>query len=90
MGELGHDGPCYGKEAVLLGESSPQSQKDGDMYAHSCLTLCNPTGCNLSGSTVHGIFQASILERVAISFSVGWERGPQSPALQADSLPAEL
>ena len=71
MGELGHDGPCYGKEAVLLGESSPQSQKDGDMYAHSCLTLCNRTGCNLSGSTVHGIFQASILELVTISYATG-------------------
>ena len=69
MGELGHDGPCYGKEAVLLGESGPQSQKDGDKYAHSCLTVCNPMDCNLSGSSVHGIFQASILEWVAILFS---------------------
>ena len=34
----------------------------------SCLTLCNPMyGC-LSGSSVYGIFQARILEWVAISF----------------------
>ena len=31
--------------------------------------LCNTTDCSLSGSSVHGIFQARILEWVAISFS---------------------
>ena len=35
--------------------------------AQSCLTLCDPMFCNLPGSFVHGIFQASIL--VAISSS---------------------
>ena len=30
----------------------------------SCLTLCNPMDCSLSGSSVHGILQARILERV--------------------------
>ena len=39
--------------------------------AQSCLTLCNPTDCSLSGSSVHGIIQAVILEWVAISFSRG-------------------
>ena len=33
-----------------------------------CLTLCNLMDCNLSGSSVHGTFQARILEWVAISF----------------------
>ena len=33
------------------------------------LTLCNPMDCSLPGSSVHGIFQARILECVAISFS---------------------
>ena len=37
----------------------------------SCLTLCNPMGYSLSGSSVHGISQARILEWVAISFSRG-------------------
>ena len=37
----------------------------------SCLTLCNPMDCSLSGSSVHGIFQARVLEWVAISFSRG-------------------
>ena len=37
----------------------------------SCLTLCDPLDCSLPGSSVHGIFQAKILEWVAISFSKG-------------------
>ena len=37
--------------------------------AHSCPTLCDPMDCSLSGSSVHGIFQARVLEWVAISFS---------------------
>ena len=39
--------------------------------AQSCLTLCNPMDCSLLGSSVHGIFQARILEWVAIPFSRG-------------------
>ena len=37
--------------------------------AQSCLTLCDPKDCSLPGSSVRGIFQARILEWVAISFS---------------------
>ena len=33
--------------------------------------LCNPVDCSPPGSSVHGIFQAGILERVPISFSTG-------------------
>ena len=42
----------------------------------SCLTLCNPMDCSLRGSSVHGNFQARVLEWVAISFSRGssWPR----------------
>ena len=32
-------------------------------------TLCDPTGCSPPDSSVHGIFQARILEWVAISYS---------------------
>ena len=39
--------------------------------AQSCPTLCNPLDCSLSGSSVHGIFQARILQWVAISYSRG-------------------
>ena len=34
-----------------------------------CPTLCDPVDCSPAGSCIHGIFQARILEWVAISFS---------------------
>ena len=37
----------------------------------SCPTLCDPTDGSPPGSSVHGIFQARVLEWVAISFSRG-------------------
>ena len=39
--------------------------------AQSCPTLCNPMDCGLPGSSVHRIFQARILEWIAVSFSRG-------------------
>ena len=44
--------------------------------AQSCPTLCIPVDCSLQGSSVHVIFQARVLEWVAISFSRGssWPR----------------
>ena len=36
----------------------------------SCLTLCDPKDCSLPGSSVHGIFQARVLEWGAIAFSM--------------------
>ena len=38
--------------------------------AQSCPTLCDPMDCSLPGSSVHGIFQARVLEWGAIAFSV--------------------
>ena len=37
--------------------------------ARSCPTVCNPMHCSPPGFSVHGIFQARILDWVAISFS---------------------
>ena len=39
------------------------------VVAQSCPTLCDPMDCSLPGSSIHGIFQARVLEWVAISFS---------------------
>ena len=39
--------------------------------AQSCPTLCDPMDCSLPGFSVSGIFQATVLEWVAISFSRG-------------------
>ena len=63
------------------------------LVAQLCLTVCSPMDCSPPGSSVHGIFQARILEWVAISFSRGSPNQgiePRSPALQVDSLPTEL
>ena len=38
------------------------------LVAKSCPTFCDPMDCNPPGSSVHGIFQARILEWVAISY----------------------
>ena len=57
-----------------------------------CLTVCDPMDCSPPGSSAHGIFQARILEGVAISFSKGLPNPgvePGSPRLQVASLPSE-
>ena len=43
--------------------------KSESEVAQSCLTLSNPMDCSLPGSSIHGIFQARILEWVVIAFS---------------------
>ena len=37
--------------------------------AQPCLTLSDPMDCSLPGSSIHGIFQARVLEWGAIAFS---------------------
>ena len=41
------------------------------LVTQSCPTLCDPMDCSPPGSSVHEIFQARILEWLAISFSRG-------------------
>ena len=60
--------------------------------ALSCPALCDHMDCSLPGSSIHGIFQARVLEWIAFPSpgdlpNPGIE--PRSPALQADSLSAE-
>ena len=43
----------------------------GSEVAQSGPTLCNPMDYSLPGSSIHGVFQARVLEWVAISFSRG-------------------
>ena len=38
--------------------------------AQLCLTLCDPMDCSPPGSSIHGIFQATVLEWGAIAFSL--------------------
>ena len=44
--------------------------KSESEVTQSCLTLSDPMDCSLSGSSIHGIFQARVLEWVAIAFSI--------------------
>ena len=64
--------------SVLKACSLPVPIKAGEPAAaaaaeslQSCPTLCDPMDCSLPGSSVHGIFQARVLEWVAIAFSAG-------------------
>ena len=43
--------------------------KSESEVAQSCPTLSDPIDCSLPGSSVHGIFQARVLEWGAIAFS---------------------
>ena len=53
------------------GQFSFQSQRSESEVSQSCSTLYNPVDCSLPGFSVHGIFQARVLEWVAVSFSRG-------------------
>ena len=46
----------------------PSPMRESDI-AQSCLTLSDPMDCSPPGSSVHGIFQARVLEWGAIAFS---------------------
>jgi len=49
--------------------SPMHKRKSESEVAQSCPTLSDPMDCSLPGSSVHGIFQARVLEWVAIAFS---------------------
>ena len=44
--------------------------KSESEVTQSCPTLSDPMDCSLPGSSVHGIFQARVLEWGAITFSI--------------------
>ena len=51
--------------------------KSQSEVAQSCPTLSDPMDCSLPGSSVHGIFQARVLEWGAIAFSGKFIKKPQ-------------
>ena len=51
----------------LKKKKKPKKQSE---VAQSCPTLSDPVDCSLLGSSVHGIFQARVLEWAAIAFSL--------------------
>ena len=66
------DGDCSHeiKRHLLLGRKSMTNLRKWESeVAQSCTTICDPMDCSLPGSSIHGIFQARVLESVVISFS---------------------
>ena len=66
----------YGQPCSSVTHGRPESRKPAGLAIaaaaeslQSCLTLCDPIDGSPPGSPVPGIFQARMLERVAISFS---------------------
>ena len=49
--------------------------KSQNEVAQSCLTLSHPMDCSPQGPSVHGAFQARVLEWVAIAFSAISSKG---------------
>ena len=58
-------------ESVLMRwmKIEPIIQSEKVKVTQLCPTLCDPMDCSPPGSSIHGIFQARVLEWVAISFS---------------------
>ena len=55
---------CWG-----VHEKEPETAAAAAKSLPSCPTLCDPVDRSLPGSSVHGIFQARVLEWGAIAFS---------------------
>ena len=52
----------------LFREVMQEGKKESEV-AQLCLTFCDSVDCSLPGSSIHGIFQARVLEWVAVAFS---------------------
>ena len=75
-------------------DSSGDKVTSESEVAQSCLILCDPMDCSLPGFSVHGIFQARVLEWVAIFLLQGiFLNQGLNPGLphcrQTDALPSE-
>ena len=60
--------------------------KSESEVAQSCPTLSDPMDCSPPGSTIHGIFQAKVLEWGAIAFSVASDYLGSNPNSAANKL----
>ena len=77
ISERNIDNLRYADDTTLIAESEEELKsllmkvKSESEVTQACPTLSDPMDCSLPGSSIHGIFQARILEWVAISFSRG-------------------
>ena len=63
--------PAFSRGLFFSGHIWDISSESESEVVQLCLTLRDPMDCSLPGSSIHGIFQARVLEWVAISFSRG-------------------
>ena len=57
------------RNLIFFSNHSPNTSPTAlslSLVTQSCLALCDPMDCSLPGSSIHGIFQASVLEWVAV------------------------
>ena len=59
----------FSRQEHWSGLPFPSPMRESEV-AQSCPTLSDPMDCSLPGSSVHGIFQARVLEWGALAFSV--------------------
>ena len=64
--------------------------KSESQVAQSCLILSDPMDYSLSGSSIHGIFQARVLEWGAIAFSIIKSKSSYPFTLNTDTLEARV
>ena len=60
--------------------------KSESEVTQSCLTLRDPMDCSPPGSSIHGIFQARVLEWGAIAFSDKWTQAIQICVVQGQTV----
>ena len=66
-----HEAPLslgFSRQEHWSGLPFPSPMRESEV-AQSCPTLRDPMDCSLPGSSIHGIFQARVLEWGAIAFS---------------------
>ena len=59
---------CGTSPVLRINSFQQRREKVKVLVAQSCPTLCEPMHCSLLDSSIHGILQARILERVTLPF----------------------
>ena len=48
----------------MKAEAARPDKKNRSEITQACLTLCDPMDCSLTGSSIHGILQARVLDKI--------------------------
>ena len=65
---VGSEGQCEELKQFRLAPGGERKKVKDSEVTQSCPTLCDPMDCSPPGSSIHGIFQARVLEWGAIAF----------------------